>query len=222
MYKHCSKRIFLKTSIVLFLLLSVLPSIAHSAEYFIVENGKPKAVIVISETATRMQRVAAEEFRMQIEKISGARLPIRTQSVDGKVKIYIGASPKNPSKADGLKNGAYRISTGLDWMSLIGNDSDFKPKHPFARNNGDKARAQAEWEKIIEAPYGMPSRNLYKNRLRLPGETGKPDGAVTDKKEILEIWGLDERGSFNAVCGYLRKLGADGICRVSWVKSCLR
>ena len=67
MYKHCSKRIFLKTSIVLFLLLSVLPSIAHSAEYFIVENGKPKAVIVISETATRMQRVAAEEFRMQIE-----------------------------------------------------------------------------------------------------------------------------------------------------------
>ncbi len=54
----------------------------------------------------------------------------------------------------------------------------------------------------------MPSKGLYKNRLRLPGETGKPDGAVTDKKETLEIWGLDERGSFNAVCGYLRKLGA--------------
>ena len=52
----------------------------------------------------------------------------------------------------------------------------------------------------------MPSRNLYKNRLQLAGETGKPDGAVTDKKETLEIWGLDERGSFNAVCGYLRKL----------------
>ena len=32
------------------LLLSVRPSIAHSAEYFIVENGKPKAVIIISET----------------------------------------------------------------------------------------------------------------------------------------------------------------------------
>ena len=171
-------------------------------DQFIVENGEPKAVIVISETPTRMQRVAAEEFRMQIEKISGARLPIRTQSVDGKVKIYIGASAKNPSNSDGLKNGAYRISTGPDWMSLIGDDSDFEPVHPFARNNGDKARAQAEWEKIIEAPYGVPSRNLYKNRLRLPGEIGKPDGAVTDKKETLDIWGLDERGSFNAVCGY--------------------
>lgn len=179
----------------------------RAADLTLAENGQPKAEIVISENPTRMVRVAAHEFRQQIEKISGARLPIVTKPTRNAVKVFIGASTENPAKADGLKDGAYRIATGADWMALIGDDSDFTPIEPFAKNNGDIPRAQAEWEKIIGAPYGMPGGGLYKNRLRLPGDTGKPDGTITDKKETLEIWGLDERGSFNAVCGYLRKLG---------------
>ncbi|MEC5129090.1 DUF4838 domain-containing protein [Verrucomicrobiales bacterium BCK34] len=179
-----------------------------AADRFIVENGVPKASIVISETPTRMQRVAAEEFRMQVEKISGARLPIVNSAPDDGVKVYIGASATNPAKADGLEKGAYRIATGPDWIALIGDDTDFEPKHPYAASNSDIPRAQAEWEGIVGAPYGMPSTGLYKNRLRLPGNTGKPDGATTAERESLEIWGLDERGSFNAVCGYLRTLGA--------------
>ncbi len=196
------------TRIAIFLFAMVPFISGYSAEPLLVDNGTPKGVIVISTTPTRMQRVAAEEFRTQIEKISGARLPIVTKPVDNAVKVYIGASPHNPVQAEGLKAGAYRIKTGPDWMALIGDDSDFEPVNPFARNNSDIPRAQAEWEKIVGAPYGMPSRGLYKNRLRLPGEVGKPDGAVTEKNETLDIWGLDERGSFNAVCGYLRKLGA--------------
>ena len=193
-----------------FLAVLLLPPLAslHAADMFIVEDGKPQAEIVISTTPTRMQRVAAHEFRMQIEKISGARLPIVTAPSGKVVKIFIGASSQNPVKADGLKYGAYRIASGPDWMALVGDDSAFTPMEPFAKNNGDIPRAQAEWEKIVGAPYGMPARGLYKNRLRLPGDTGKPDGATTEPKETLEIWGLDERGSFNAVCGYLRKLGA--------------
>ena len=190
------------------LLITVFAAPGYAADQFIVENGIPKAVIVISRNPTRMQRVAAHEFRMQIEEISGARLPIVTQPVDDRVKIFIGASPQNPVQANGLKAGAYRIATGPDWMALVGDDREFTPMEPFAKNNGDIPRAQAEWEKIVGAPYGMPARGLYKNRLRLPGDTGKPDGATTEPKETLEIWGLDERGSFNAVCGYLRKLGA--------------
>lgn len=50
-----------------------------SAAPFPVENGTAKAEIVISDSPTRMQRVAVEEFRPQIEKISGARLPIVTE-----------------------------------------------------------------------------------------------------------------------------------------------
>ncbi len=194
--------------LVIISLISALTLTCFSADQLIVENGVPRAVIVISVTPSRMQRVAAEEFRMQIEKISGARLPIVTSAPEDGVKIYIGASGANSVKGDGLEKGAYRIATGTDWIALIGDDTDFEPEQPFARNNGDIPRAQAEWEAIVGAPYGMPSKGLYKNRLRLPGSVGKPDGAATAEKETLEIWGLDERGSFNAVCGYLRTLGA--------------
>lgn len=183
-------------------------SICAADSPLIVEEGIAKAEIVISETPTRMQRVAADEFRKQVEKISGTRLPIVTKPSEEAVKIYVGESELNPVSADGLEAGAYRIKTGSNWMSLIGDDTDFEPTHPFARSNSDIPRAQAEWEKIVGAPYGMPSKGLYKNRLRLPGETGKPDGVPTAKNERLEIWGLDERGSFNAVCDYFRKLGA--------------
>lgn len=190
------------------LLLFAPLALLHADDIYIVENGQPRAEIVISATPTRMQRVAAHEFQTNIEKISGARLPIVTEPSGKMVKIFIGTSPNNPVKVDVLKYGAYHISTGVDWMALMGDDSDFTPREPFAKNNGDIPRAQAEWEKIIGAPYGMPARGLYKNRLRLPGNIGKPDGMPTEPKETLEVWGLDERGSFNAVCGYLRKLGA--------------
>ena len=178
------------------------------AETYLVENGQPQAEIVISDKPARMVRVAAQEFRQQIEKISGARLPIVTQPTGKAVKVFIGASAHSPVKADGLEHGAYRITTGADWMALIGDDTDFVPTEPWGNGRSDIPRAQAEWEKIVGAPYGMPARGLYKNRLKLPGDTGKPDGAVTAKNESLDIWGLDERGSFNAVCGYLHKLGA--------------
>ena len=196
----------------LLLLLTLLFPAFAGAESFLVEKGESRAEIIIAESPARSTRLAAADLQTYVAKISGERLPIKTKpSADVPVQIYVGESPhaaKLGVTSEGLKHGAYRIVSGDNWLALIGDDSDFEPVHPFARNNGDKPRAQAEWEKMIGAPYGMPSRNLYKNRLRLPGETGKPDGAVTDKKETLDIWGLDERGSFNAVCGYLRKLGA--------------
>ena len=184
-------------------LLAFFLSSSALAQPFIVENGQPCAEIVIAEKPSRMQRMAAHEFRTQIEKISGARLPIVTQPSGKAVKVFIGASDLCPVKAEGLKDSAYRIASGADWMALIGEDTEFEPTGPFARNNSDIPRAQAEWEQIVGAPYGMPMPGLYKNRLKLPADTGKPDGVPTAKNEAFEIWGLDERGSFNAVCGYL-------------------
>ncbi len=180
----------------------------HAADVVLVQDGQPHAEIILADNPTRMQRVAAQEFRTNIEKISGARLPIVTQPSGKAVKVFIGASALNPLKAEGLKDGAYRIQSGDDWMALVGDDSDFEPTVPWAKGNSDIARAQAEFEKVVGAPYGMPNRGLYKNRLRLPGDTGKPDGATTDKKETLDIWGLDERGSFNAVTAFFHRLGA--------------
>jgi hypothetical protein len=189
-------------------LLLTSPAMLHAADAVLVENGQPRAEIIIAENPTRMQRVAVQEFRTNIEKISGARLPIVTQPSGKAVKVFIGASTLNPVKADGLKEGAYRMQSGSDWLALVGDDSDYLPTEPWAKHNGDIPRAQAEFEKIVGAPYGMPNRGLYKNRLRLPGDTGKPDGATTAKNEWLEIWGLDERGSFNAVTAFFASLGA--------------
>lgn len=192
------------------LLLAPLAALC-AADAFLVEDGQPRAEIVISENPTRMQRIAASEFRADIEKITGARLPIVTKPSGKAVKVFIGRSAHTDAlkvTTDDLQHGAYRIATGPDWMALVGDDSDFTPTPPWAKGNGDIPRTQAEWEKIVGAPYGMPNPGLYKNRLRLPGDTGKPDGATTATNETLEIWGLDERGSFNAVCGYLRTLGA--------------
>lgn len=188
--------------------LSLLLVSSALAQPFLVENGQARAEIVIAEKPTRMQRVAAHEFRQQIEKISGARLPIVTQTTGKAVKVFIGASENCPVKADGLKHGAYRIASGADWLALIGEDSEFTPPEPFAKNNSDIPRAEAEWQKLTNSTWSLPSRGLYKNKLRLPADTGKPDGAATAKNETFDIWGLDERGSFNAVCGFLGKLGA--------------
>ena len=137
------------------------PAATHGTDPFLVENGVSSAEIIIAESPARSIRLAAAELQTNIAKISGAQLPIKTKpSADVPVQIYIGESPhaaKLGITSGGLEHGAYRIVSSENWLALIGDDSDFVPVHPFARNNGDKPRAQAEWEKMIGAPYGMPS-----------------------------------------------------------------
>src|SRR6056297_3685197 len=48
------------------------------AETYLVEDGKPRAAIVIAENAARSTLLAADELRATIETISGATLPIET------------------------------------------------------------------------------------------------------------------------------------------------
>ena len=132
------------------------------------------------------------------------RLPIRVEpSVDVPVQIYVGESShaaKLGVTADRLEHGAYRIASGEKWLALIGDDTDFTPKEPWAKNNsGRGAKLQGEWEKASGLPFGVPNGGLYKYRERMPEAPAK------EEREYL--WQFDERGSFNAVCGYLRSLG---------------
>jgi len=193
-------------------LLYLHSTLLHAADSFLVENGQALSEIVISENPTRTQRLAAHEFRTDVAKISGALLPIVTAPSGTKAtKVYIGRSSHTDAlkvNADGLQHGAYRMVTGPDWLVLIGDDSEFTPVAPFAQNNGDIRRAQAQWETLTNSKWGMPNATLYKNRLKLPGLLGKPDGVTTQTDESLELWSFDERGSFNAVCGFFHKLGA--------------
>ncbi len=202
-----------QTRLLTLIFLAVLAIPGFSEERFLVHQGQPTAEIVIAESPPRTTRLAADEMRYYVEQISGARLPIvtvPTQQVA--VKIYVGKSAHterlNVTTA-GLKDGAYRIVSGDNWLALLGDDTDFVPIEPWARNNGDRVsgKLQREWDKITGEQWGVPNGGMYKNRIRLPGDIGKPDGAVTDSKEVLELWSFDERGSFNAVCGFLRGLG---------------
>ena len=156
----------------------------------------------MSKTANRALRSSSQNLRHA--KISGARLPIRVEpSADVPVQIYVGESPhaaKLGVTADRLEHGAYRIASGEKWLALIGDDTDFTPKEPWAKNNsGRGAKLQGEWEKASGLPFGVPNGGLYKYRERMPEALAK------EEREYL--WQFDERGSFNAVCGYLRSLG---------------
>lgn len=173
------------------------------AETFLVQDRKPLAEIIMAKEPSRSTRLAADELQKSIEKISGAKLSITTMpNVDVPVKIYVGASShaeKLGINPDGLEHGAYRVVSGDDWLALVGDDTDFTPIEPWAKNNGDRQKLQPRWEEVSGLPYGVPNGGMYKNRERMPKELAKEDGEY--------LWAFDERGSYNAVCGFLRSLG---------------
>lgn len=186
----------------------------RAADSFLVENGQAHAQIVIASDPPRSTRLAAHDLQTYIEKISGAKLSIVTEvNADVPAKIYVGRSTytdKLNITADDLKDGAYRIVSGDHWLALIGDDTDFTPIEPWAKNNGDIAsgKLQSEWDKITGAPWGVPNATMYKHRISLPGDIGRPTAqGPAGKSEKMLLWGFDERGSFNAVCGFLRSLG---------------
>ena len=190
----------------------------HAAERFIVENGEPRAEIVIAEQPDRSVRLAADDLRTYVEKITGARLPIVTEPTiagpSGKaVKLFVGRSPHTDRlgiTTKGLKYGAYRLVSGDDWLVFLGDDTDFVPREPWARSNGDivNGELQKAWEAAAGGPWRVPNANMWKDRDKVPATVGRPDAAPRPgKSEFFESWAYDEQGSFNAVSAFLQKLG---------------
>ena len=195
--------------------LSFLLAASLHAQPLIIENGQPRAEIVISDKPQRSARLAAQELQDGMEKISGAHVPIVTQPSAKVVHLFVGRSEhtdKLKVTADGLKDGAYRLVSGDDWMAFIGDDTDFTPIEPWAKGNQDlvSGKPQHEWDAITGNLWGLPNRLIYKERFGLSGNTGVPDAErkVGAKIPLFYAWGHDERGSYNAVCGFLMKLGA--------------
>jgi hypothetical protein len=184
-----------------------------STQPFIVEQGQPKAEIVIAPDPPRSTHLAARELQVYIEKISGARLAIvNAPSGKGLVKLFVGESVHTKQlkiNSDGLQNGAYRLMSGSDWMVFVGDDTDFVPIEPWPRNNNDIAsgKMQAEWDKITGKQWGYMHRQLHKHYSGPNSLFGTPREQLTDKSGNVHVWTYDERGSFNAVCGFLRDQG---------------
>ena len=182
-------------------------------DQFLVDDGKANAEIIISESPARSTRLAARDLQTYIKKISGAELHIGSEpSGDFPVKLYVGESSYTDElgvTADELNYGAYRIVSGEDWMVFIGDDTDFVPIEPWPRSNTDitSGKMQDAWDAITGENWGYPHGRLLKHYSGPNRAFGTPEEQKTDKDGNINIWTFDERGSFNAVCGYLRNLG---------------
>lgn len=162
---------------------------------FLVEDGQPRAEIVISESPPRAVKLAAEELQAYIERISGAKLPITAQpGTEAAARVYVGRSPHTDARKitdEGLQHGAFRMVSGEGWLALVGHDSDFLPREPYARSVGDRDRMMKEWDALTGATWGNPVG------ARL----------CTKYNREIGIWTADRRGSLNAVYEFLRMLG---------------
>ena len=193
---------------ILILILS-LPALASAQ--LLVDNGQPRAEIVIAENPPRSTKMAARDLQIYLEKISGAKLNIVTQPT-GETPIFVGRSAHTDKLGitdKGLKHGAYRIVSGRNWLMLIGQDSDFTPIEPWPRNYTDirSGKMQQAWDKITGAHWGYMHKQLHKHYSGPNALFGTPNARTTDDQGNVYAWTYDERGSFNAVCGFLRRLG---------------
>ena len=190
-----------------------VPGSAAAAELYLVRDGKPQAEILIAEDPPRTTRRAAEELQIYIEKITGAKLPIGTKPAPGvPVQVYVGRSPHTDRlgiRTDDLQDGAYRMVSGENWLVLAGTDTNFTPIEPWPRSNNDivSGQLQQRWNQVTGKEWGNPHSQLRKHYTGGAVTFGKPDHVTTDKDGRTHVWGFDERGSFNAVCDFLRDQG---------------
>lgn len=197
-----------------FLFLSTIISFCAPSAWsavHIVEEGKPRAQIVIAENPPRTVKLAATELQTYLRKITGAELPIVTQErPEWPVRIYVGQSPSTDKlgiKTGDLKHGAFRMLSGENWLVLAGADKDFIPKEPYGHD--PYIEAQKDPKSIEER------RRLYKSW----DEITRPHGPYLSKpfretlsrqySSELRLWhsDMDNAGTFNAVNQFLRDLG---------------
>jgi hypothetical protein len=195
------------------------------AELVLVNHGAPRAEIILADKRPRMVTLAALELRHFVEQMSGARLPIVTTPTSATpVKIHIGRSAETDRlgiSADGLRDGAYRIASGPDWLVLLGRDDDFDPgAMPWPRSREDIPRAAAVWHKAIQgktdAAWTFPLAGQFKGNWN-PASfqkimTEQYGEDFTSHWPIAEgvrpgFWNQDADGSLQAVYGLLRRLG---------------
>ncbi len=196
----------------------------HAAETLLVDQGAPRAQIVIAaEKRPRMVTLAALELQRHIQMMSGARLPIVT-SPDASlpVKIYVGKSPATEKLGvtdKDLKYGAFCMVSGSDWLALLGNDFDFVPPVYLPRKRADK-EPELAWSKAVagktDMAWSFPFHSDFKSKwspkqfdATLEAHYGKDAAGLwlTGGNTTRGFEYQDENGSFNAVCEFLRGLG---------------
>ncbi len=188
------------------LFLLALSCAAARGESFIVKDGMALGEIIIAENPAPIVKIAASDLQKYVEKITGAKLPISTTPrKDVPVQVYVGKSPHTEQlkiSSEDLPHGAYRIVSGENWLVLIGRDREWEPKGLMklatqkaawvARGKESKYEHPLwkEWDKATGEHWGLPFSQFWKQHNR-----------------ELDLWEMDERGSYNAVAAFLRMQG---------------
>jgi hypothetical protein len=180
-----------KVVLATFLLLT-LPVISRSVD--LVKDGKPVAEIVISESANPGVKTAANELQSNLEKISGAKLPIVSKvSPDVKNQVYVGESDytgKLGVKLDDVKYDGFKIIADKNYVVLAGKEIQ-NEKNSFSKF---KDVASKERQKVWEEYTG--------HKWRFPPIIDHQDG----NKECGFHLG-DGTGTLYAVYELLQQLG---------------
>lgn len=164
---------------------------AHGA-VALVKDGQPGADIVISDTPARTTALAAAELQEYLSKITGAKLAIVTTPGTGvAAHIYVGRSAYTDQLKvtdEGLQYGAFKMVSGKDWLVLLGQDRDFKPRDNYIRDEAGRPKYFEKWDALTGGTWSNPiERDQY-------------SGAV-------KISVSDGRGTLNAVYSFLGGLG---------------
>lgn len=162
----------------------------------LVENGMPRATIVISKDAPHKNRLAAAELQTYLKRISGAELPIVSDDREtGGIRILVGRSKVTDELKIDLPDDYsfekireyYIIRTIGDNLILAGNDGGFplksqklNPKYPYRLNFGTAYKGS------LFAVYDFLER--LGCRWFMPGPSGEVVPAMkTIKVENLNI-----------------------------------
>lgn len=171
--------------------LATIIATAGFADATLVENGTPKADIVIPEKPLASVKVAAEDLQKNLKLISGAELPIVTApSKDFANHVYVGESPltrKLGFTTAGLKPEGFKIIVKDGVVALIGRDEERQP-FPYERERTNPESA-AQWRKLVGEDMAVPSVDV---------------GALNKK---LGFRTLDATATLYAVAEFLEQLG---------------
>lgn len=166
------------------------------SEQWLVAAGEARAEIVLAAESTRSQRFAAGELQSYVQAITGVVLPIVSAPTgDMPVRVFIGTGPETETlglDTEGLEYGAFRIVSGDGWLAFLGNNEDFVPREPWARNPTpqEAERVLQEWDEQTGGRWGGADTSLYR-----------------DYSAALDLWQQDQMGSLNAVYHFLKSLG---------------
>ncbi len=166
-------------------------SAARAADLVLVDNGVPKATIVVATNATPSYALAAQELRHFVKRMSGAELPVATpdDSVKGP-RILIGMNTATEAMNLGFKQHAsideileeYCVRRVGNDLVLAGNDTLEEPR------KGPKGEKLDGWYSgslfaVYDFLFGLGCRWYF------PGEFG----TVVPERKTIAVGDVDRR-----------------------------